>query len=39
MDHIDDTGVDKVAIALMRIKAKVSPESKEYRGPVLFNPG
>ena len=38
MDHTNLSG-DKVAIALKRIKAKVSPKSEAYRGPILFNPG
>jgi len=39
MDHTNSAVPDKVAIALIRIRAKVSPDSKEYRGPILFNPG
>ncbi|KAF8577644.1 hypothetical protein K439DRAFT_1418020 [Ramaria rubella] len=38
LDYNDPTG-DKATIALLRVKAKVSPKSKNYRGPILFNPG
>ncbi|KAK7032246.1 hypothetical protein VNI00_013204 [Paramarasmius palmivorus] len=30
---------ESAAIALIRIKANVSTDSTEYRGPILFNPG
>ena len=30
---------DSAAIALVRLAANVSPDSSDYRGPVLFNPG
>ncbi|KAK7040317.1 hypothetical protein VNI00_009785 [Paramarasmius palmivorus] len=30
---------DSAAIALIRMKANVSSNSPEYRGPILFNPG
>ncbi|KIJ41487.1 hypothetical protein M422DRAFT_229571 [Sphaerobolus stellatus SS14] len=38
MDYDNPSG-DKVAVALTRFKAKVPADSKEYRGPILFNPG
>lgn len=38
LDYNDPTG-EKAAIAMVRVKAKVSPQSEKYRGPVLFNPG
>ncbi|KAF8514404.1 TAP-like protein-domain-containing protein, partial [Gautieria morchelliformis] len=38
LDYNNPTG-EKAAIAMLRIKAKTSPTSKKYRGPILFNPG
>ncbi|KIJ43913.1 hypothetical protein M422DRAFT_252838 [Sphaerobolus stellatus SS14] len=38
MYYTDSSG-EKFAVALIRVKAKVSPDSKAYRGPILFNPG
>ncbi|KIJ46248.1 hypothetical protein M422DRAFT_778525 [Sphaerobolus stellatus SS14] len=36
MDYVDSSG-EKFAVALIRVKAKVSPDSKAYREPILFN--
>lgn len=38
LDYSNPTG-EKAAIALIRIKAKVSSNNGNYRGPILFNPG
>jgi hypothetical protein len=38
LDYNNQTG-EKAAIAMLRIKAKIPPTSKDYRGPILFNPG
>ena len=38
LDYKNPTG-EKAAIAMIRVKAKISPRSEEYRGPILFNPG
>ncbi|KAF8482305.1 Alpha/Beta hydrolase protein [Gautieria morchelliformis] len=38
LDYNDPSG-EKAAIAMIRIKANVSPNSRKYRGPILFNPG
>ncbi|KAK7032351.1 hypothetical protein VNI00_013099 [Paramarasmius palmivorus] len=38
LDYSDPDG-QSAAIALIRIKANVSTDSAEYRGPILFNPG
>jgi hypothetical protein len=38
LDYSDPSG-EKAAIALIRIKANISANSREYRGPILFNPG
>ncbi|KAL0580847.1 hypothetical protein V5O48_001139 [Marasmius crinis-equi] len=38
LDYNDPEG-ESAAIALIRLRANVSTDSEEYRGPVLFNPG
>ncbi|KAL0580846.1 hypothetical protein V5O48_001138 [Marasmius crinis-equi] len=38
LDYNDPKG-EAAAIALIRLRANVSTDSEEYRGPVLFNPG
>ncbi|KIJ43920.1 hypothetical protein M422DRAFT_169269, partial [Sphaerobolus stellatus SS14] len=38
MDHTNPSD-DMVVIAMIRVRAKVSPTSKDYRGPIFLNPG
>ncbi|KAK7040311.1 hypothetical protein VNI00_009779 [Paramarasmius palmivorus] len=38
LDYSDPEG-ESAAIAITRLKANVSADSPEYRGPILFNPG
>ncbi|KAK7047825.1 hypothetical protein VNI00_006153 [Paramarasmius palmivorus] len=38
LDYSNPDG-QSAAIALVRVKANVSTDSAEYRGPILFNPG
>ncbi len=38
LDYADPDG-PKAGIAMVKVPSKVSADSAEYRGPILFNPG
>ncbi|KAF9269009.1 hypothetical protein L218DRAFT_940119 [Marasmius fiardii PR-910] len=39
LDYTDPSGNNTAAIALVRLPASVPPDSSDYLGPILFNPG